>query len=103
MLGEVAHAGSFVVKDERLTIFDALAMAGDMTIYGSRKDVLVVREDDKGNKITARLDLQDKNIMKSPFYYLKQNDIDPEKDLEINPNKLNHILLYIASYNGRST
>lgn len=82
VLGEVAHAGSFVVKDERLTIFDALAMAGDMTIYGSRKDVLVVREDDKGNKITARLDLQDKNIMKSPFYHLKQNDV-----VYVKPNK----------------
>jgi polysaccharide biosynthesis/export protein len=82
VLGEVAKPGNFLVSNERVTVFEALALAGDMTLYGKRNNVLVLREDQNGKKETARLNLQDKNILKSPYYYLRQNDV-----VYVEPNK----------------
>lgn len=75
VLGEVNRPGTFTVNDEYLSLPKALGMAGDMNIYGKRKNVLVVREDEHGNKTHAYLDLTDSNIINSPYYYLQQNDI----------------------------
>lgn len=82
VLGEVAKPGSYVISNERVTIFDALALAGDLTVYGKRNNVLILREDEKGNKLTARVNLQDKAILKSPYFYLRQNDV-----VYVEPNK----------------
>ncbi len=82
VLGEVKSPGKFSITSDRISIFEALALANDMTLYGQRNDVLVVREDDLGNKMTARLDLQNKNIFQSPYFYLKQNDL-----IYVTPNK----------------
>ena len=81
VLGEVSRPGSFPIPNEKVNIFEALAMAGDMTIYGKRDNVLLLRENN-GVKETVRLNIQDKNITSSPYYYLQQNDI-----LYIEPNK----------------
>ncbi|MCR5297865.1 MAG: polysaccharide biosynthesis/export family protein [Paludibacteraceae bacterium] len=82
VLGEVKNPGNFTITNDHISILEALAYAGDMTIYGKRDNVLVVREDAKGNKTTARLNLQNKDIVNSPYYYLKQNDV-----VYVTPNK----------------
>ena len=75
VLGEVARPGSFQVSREKINIFEALAQAGDMTIYGVRDRVRLIREDSTGKKEIHMLDLTDANIINSPYYYLQQNDI----------------------------
>jgi polysaccharide export outer membrane protein len=74
VLGEVAKPGQLVVDGERLTIFEALSMSGDLTIYGQRKNVTVVREEN-GNRVIGNIDLTSKNVFNSPYYYLHQNDV----------------------------
>ncbi len=75
VLGEVKNPGSFQVSREKINIFEALAQAGDMTIYGVRDRVRLIREDASGKKDIHILDLTDANIINSPYYYLQQNDI----------------------------
>ena len=75
ILGEVNQPGTFPVNDEYLSLPKALGLAGDLTIYGKRKNVLVIRESKNGEKLHAYLDLTDSGIVNSPFYYLQQNDI----------------------------
>jgi len=74
VLGEVNRPGTFSVPDEYLSLPKALGLAGDMSIYGQRENVLVVREEN-GQKNYAYLDLTDAKVMNSPYYYLKQNDV----------------------------
>ncbi len=75
VLGEVAHPGSFQVGREKITILEALAQAGDLTIYGVRDRVKLIREDATGKKEVHTLNLNDANIVTSPYYYLQQNDV----------------------------
>ena len=75
VLGEVNAPGSYSTINERLTIFEGLALARDMTIYGKRENVKVLREDSDGNKQYYTLNLNDKNIINSPAYFLEQNDV----------------------------
>lgn len=74
VLGEVKQAGSIEVKSERCSIFDAIAAAGDMTEYGERTNVLLIREEN-GQRAYHRLNLKDANIVDSPYFYLEQNDV----------------------------
>lgn len=71
--GEVAEPGKYQSDNQRFTVLDALSSAGDMTVYGRRDNVLIVREED-GKRVTARLDLNKAETLTSPFFYLKQND-----------------------------
>lgn len=83
VLGEVARPGSFTATNEQCTLFDALAMAGDLTIYGKRENVMLIREYADGSKAVYRINLQDKDLVLNPqIYYLQQNDV-----LIIEPNK----------------
>lgn len=75
VLGEVNTPGSFLVSREKISIFEALAQAGDLTIYGVRDKVKLIREDATGKKQIVTLNLNDANIINSPYYYLQQNDI----------------------------
>lgn len=75
VLGEVSRPGSFLVSREKITILEALAQAGDLTIYGVRDRVKLIREDATGKKTIYKLDLTDANIVNSPYYYLQQNDV----------------------------
>ena len=75
VLGEVNHPGSFQVSREKITILEALAQAGDLTIYGVRDKVKLIREDATGKKQIVTLNLNDANIVNSPYYYLQQNDV----------------------------
>ena len=81
VLGEVAHPGSFTVSNEKVNVLEALAMAGDLTVYGLRTNVKLIREDQEGNRKIILLDLTDSNLIVSPYFYLKQNDI-----LYVTPN-----------------
>lgn len=74
LLGEVSHPGKYALSTQRTTIFDALAFAGDLTIYGKRQNVLISREKD-GKMEFARINLNDPAIYGSPFYYINQNDV----------------------------
>jgi polysaccharide export outer membrane protein len=84
VLGEVAKPGSFTMMNEQCTIFDALAMAGDLTIYGNRNNVLLIREDATGKKSFSRINLQNASLLTNlNSYYLQQNDV-----LYVEPNKV---------------
>ena len=72
--GDVFRPGTFTVSNERLSIFDALGLAGDLNISGNRKNVLVIREEN-GTKNEYRVNLTSKKILTSPVYYLQQNDV----------------------------
>jgi polysaccharide biosynthesis/export protein len=74
MLGEVTRPGIYSISGDRLNLFQALGMAGDMTYYGRRDSVLVIRETD-GKREFARLDLTKPEILGSPYFYVHPNDI----------------------------
>lgn len=74
VLGEVRQPGAKVVTRERYTVLDALADAMDMTEYGERSNVLVIREEN-GKRVYHRLDLNDSSVLESPYFYLQQNDV----------------------------
>ncbi|MCK0147038.1 polysaccharide biosynthesis/export family protein [Arenibacter sp. F26102] len=74
ILGEVQRPGTYPVSGERITILEALGFAGDLTIKGIRKNVMVIRDFD-GTKVYTRIDLTQKEAMNSPVYYLTQNDV----------------------------
>ena len=71
------------VSREKITILEALAQAGDLTIHGVRTNVKLIREDAKGQKSITELNLNDANLINSPYYYLQQNDV-----VYVTPNKV---------------
>lgn len=75
VIGEVGGPSVIPVSSEKMSIIEALAQAGDLTIYGKRDNILLIREDAQGNKTAHRLNINDANILNSPYYYLQQNDI----------------------------
>lgn len=75
VLGEVTSPGTYKVSDEGINIFQALAEAGDMTLFANRKDVQLLREDSTGHRRVIHLDLTSSEIALSPYYHLKQNDV----------------------------
>jgi polysaccharide export outer membrane protein len=81
VLGEVNKPGSYNIGSERITILDALSLAGDLSIYGKRNNVLLIRESE-GVKSYHRIDLTTTSFLDSPYYYLSQNDI-----IIVEPNK----------------
>lgn len=83
VLGEVTRPGMYTVGNEKITILEALAQAGDLTIYGMRTNVKLIREDANGQKSIHILNLNDANLINSPYYYLQQNDI-----VYVEPNKV---------------
>lgn len=74
IIGDVAQPSVYSIPSERVNIFEAIALAGDLTITANRNNVLVIREQN-GKREFGRLDLTNPEIFKSPFYHLKQNDI----------------------------
>ena len=82
VLGEVARPGMFTISNEKVNIFEALALAGDLTIWGKRNDVKLIRENAAGQREIIKLNLNKSDIVASPYYYLQQNDI-----LYVTPNK----------------
>lgn len=79
--GEVTAPGTYSVASERITLIEALSKAGDLTIYGKRNSILIIREID-GVKSYNRVDITKAGFINSPFYYLAQNDV-----VYVEPNK----------------
>lgn len=71
--GEVTHPGAYPVTRERFSVLDALSAAGDLTPYGERSNILLIREED-GKRTSHRLDLNSADLLSSPYFYVKQND-----------------------------
>lgn len=82
VIGEVTAPGTFTINNEKVNLFEALAMAGDMTVYGMRDNVRLIREDSVGNRQIISMDMNKADIIHSPYYYLQQNDI-----VYVTPNK----------------
>lgn len=74
VLGEVKSPGTFLIDNDRITLLEALGHAGDLTINGVRKNILVIREQN-GQKQEFRVDLTKRDALNSPAYYLAQNDV----------------------------
>jgi polysaccharide export outer membrane protein len=74
VLGDVKNPGTFTIPNERITLPEALGIAGDVLITGKRKNILVIRDVD-GKKTETRVDLTSKSLFSSPVYYLQQNDL----------------------------
>lgn len=83
VIGEVGNPKVVPVTTGQISIIEALAQAGDLSIYGKRDNVLLIREDATGEKHSYRLNLNDANLFNSPYYYLQQNDI-----VYVEPNKV---------------
>lgn len=81
ILGEVAKPGQYIIPDGKVRLLDALGMAGDLTIYGKRDRVLIIREQD-GVRTNAYVNLTSADFVNSPYYYLQQNDV-----VAVAPNK----------------
>lgn len=86
VLGEVGRPGEFAINSGRVTLFDALSMAGDITDYGVKERITVIREQN-GQRTIAYLDATSTDVFESPYYYLQQNDIiivDPDEIKQTN-------------------
>ena len=82
VLGEVARPGTFTITNEKVNLLEALAMAGDMTVWGVRDNVKLIREDANGKQEIHTLDLNKAETILSPYYWLQQNDV-----VYVTPNK----------------
>ena len=82
VIGEVNKPNTYTITNEKVNVLEALALAGDLTIYGKRDNVKLMRESSDGKRVVITLDLTDKNLINSPYFYLQQNDV-----LYVEPNK----------------
>ena len=99
VLGEVARPTVITVPSEKITLLEALGLAGDMTIFAKRSDVLIIRTEG-GKRITNRINLNNATLFDSPYYFLKPNDIvyvEPNKARVFNASRFNQFLPLIIS------
>ena len=82
VLGEVKNPTAVTVPSEKISLLEAIGLAGDLTIYAKRDNVLVIREKENGDKEIKRINLNSAELLSSPYYYLKSNDI-----VYVEPNK----------------
>jgi len=75
VLGGVNHPGVFTTPNEKVSILEAIAQAGDLTTFAYRDRIFLIREDAEGQKEFHQMDINDANIISSPYYYLQQNDV----------------------------
>ncbi|WP_295937792.1 polysaccharide biosynthesis/export family protein [uncultured Alistipes sp.] len=101
-MGEVSRPGQYGINKDKMTILEALSMAGDLTIHGSRDKVFVIRQNE-GNRITYQLDLRSTLIYNSPAFYIQQNDViyvEPNKvksgQSSVNANNVRSVSLWVS-------
>lgn len=82
VFGEVARPATYIMPTEKVTLFDALSQAGDLTIYGRRENVTVIRDTLDNKKNMVHLNLNSKDIISSPYFFLQPNDV-----VYVEPNK----------------
>jgi polysaccharide export outer membrane protein len=95
MVGEFNRPGKYIVYQDKINIFEAIAMAGDMTDFAKRNEVLLVREAEKGVK-THRINLNDHSILESDYYYLMPNDmvyVEPLKGKQFAFSEFPYVLI----------
>lgn len=102
VLGEVKTPGKYSITKDQISLLEAISMAGDLTIYGKRDAIFVIREEN-GERVTHWVDIRSKDIFNSPVYYLKQNDVvyvQPNKvragQSTINENSVKSVSLWIS-------
>ena len=100
VLGEVLRPGTIRLTNKRITIFEAIGLAGDMTPYSNRSNVLLIREKN-GKRSVKRINLQSSKVFQSPYYYLQQNDVvivDPNKT-KVNtlPDQSSRVVSFISA------
>lgn len=99
VIGEVNRPSTFTVTDERINLLEALGLAGDMTVFGKRENVLVIREIG-GERTMARINLNNKDVLRSPYFNLKQNDViyvEPVKAKAAQASQTNRVLPFVAA------
>ncbi len=96
VIGEVTRPGQYTINNERVTVLDALGLAGDMTPYGKRNNVLITRENN-GKLEFARLNLNSEDVFTSPYYYLQQNDIVYVEPNQVRAVASQNISLYLSA------
>ena len=95
VIGEVKNPGMFTTQNEKVNIIEAIAQAGDLTLYGERDKIFLIRENSDGQKEFHQLNINDANIISSPYYYLQQNDI-----IYVEPNKTMARSSYFSTSTG---
>ncbi|GEP97446.1 polysaccharide biosynthesis/export family protein [Chitinophaga cymbidii] len=75
VLGEVARPATYTFPNEKVTVLDAIGLAGDLTIYGKRDNVMLIRDEGGATKKMVRFNLNSSSMLKSPYFYLRQNDV----------------------------
>jgi polysaccharide biosynthesis/export protein len=99
VLGEVANPSVINVPNEKVTLLDAIGLAGDLTLYARRDNVLIIREEE-GKRISKHINLNDVELFSSPYYYLKSNDVvyvSPNKSRVASTSRLNQWLPLVLS------
>lgn len=99
VIGEVNKPSTFVIPGERINVLEALGMAGDMTTFGKRENVLVIREKE-GIRTMQRINLNHKDVFASPYFYLQQNDVvyvEPENKEKVAQTSVSYRLLPILT------
>ncbi|MBC7950077.1 MAG: polysaccharide biosynthesis/export family protein [Chitinophagaceae bacterium] len=99
VLGEVNHPTVVTVPNEKLSLLEAIGLAGDLTIYGKRQNVMIIREE-KDQKVIKRVNLNSDEIFNSPYYYLQSNDIvyvEPTKAKVASVSRTNQVLPIVFS------
>jgi len=98
VVGEVKNPGVFTIEDERVTLIEAIALAGDLTEYADRHSITIIREENDIQKV-VKIDLTTADIYNSPFYFLKQNDlvyVEPSKKGVIKTGHIDDITTLLA-------
>jgi len=99
VLGEVAHPMVVPVPNEKISLLEAIGMAGDLTVFARRDKVLLIREE-KGKRLLKRIDLNSGDIFSSPYYYLKSNDIvyaEPNRAKSFNSSEARSVIPLVIS------
>lgn len=99
VIGEVNHPSTFTVTNEKINILEALGLAGDMTPYGKRENVLLIREVNSVRSM-ARINLNSQDVLNSPYFYLKQNDVvyvEPDKAKSYEVSKGNKLMPLVVA------
>lgn len=99
VMGEVLRPSLFTIPNEQITLLEALSLSGDVTIYGRRENVLIIREEN-GKRTFARVDLTRRDLFASPYYYLHPNDVvyvEPGKARAATADRTNQLLPIMLS------
>ncbi len=102
VLGEVNKPGQYALGSEKTTLLDALGLAGDLTAYGKRENVLIRRENN-GKVEFSRINLNDESLFSSPYYYIQQNDVVYVEPNNVKSVSSQNIPLYLSSVSTLAT